>query len=1016
MRFIRFSVIVLFCAACSMLWAQDATYVDLGLSVKWSTVNTGITADRPVGWYYRWPDAVAIKTTDGSRMGTKAEWDELREYCTWKWTEQNGIDGYLVTSKIKGYTDRSIFLPAAGWLQDGKLMQVGTYASYWCSTPGVQPDNSAAYGFNFKLGADEWHSENRESEQSVRMVMPLSGKEVSKISLEEKKLTLQQGASTRLKVTMDKRDVNSACTWKSSDEKVIKVIEEGLLVAAGPGSCKVLVTAYGKTAECKVTVTPHEFEYVDLGLSVLWATANLGASAPESYGDYYAWAEIEPKEFFSWGNYRYSSFTSEEGMDKYTVDGLSHQYLKADNLNRLEPTDDAATVLLGEAWRIPTTDEFVELVSNCTYDTATVNGVAGMRFTSQVPGFEGRSIFIPYSGRMNGNEPIDRGKQLSLWTSIAGRGTRGSCFSTIASVNGMMMMDEMSPVEVLGMAYDGYMRPNGFESRFLGLNVRPVRSLTDDMFTSLSLTAEKLDLGYGEIYNLKAVMMPSGRPVKPTSITWSSSAPEIAATSSDGSVTAVGQGECVITAESKGRKAQMTVKVTLPIPDVVDLGLSVKWASANLGALEPSEAGGYFAWGETAPKAGVYDGKKYKFGQYSNQMTKYNFYTVLDRTLRSFTTVTPVDCKETLDPEDDAAAVLLGGGWRMPTADELWELKTKCTWTPVITVIDSTELYVDRRLEGYVITSNVPGHEGNSIFLPAAGFIDDYGSFSAEGGVVSNKGHELCYWTSTLDQAMGNSRRWCGNTIRPVFDDNPSVDRPVIAPDPVRPPKRNVMVDLGLSVLWADCNVGADRPEEAGARFAWGETAPKTYYSDYNYKYKKNYDNMYWWYFKYSVGDQYDEAPFMDGKKRLEKDDDAAHVNWGGKWRTPTKEEYVELFEKCDWTETTVNGVGGFLITSKVPGYTSNSIFMPYTCPDDVIEDSWRDNTSEYLTSDLGSRGSGLCVDMEISKSEFGTSDEVDLGLGRMSKIHITSRGRSSGYLLRAVCAKGDRPQLHVTK
>lgn len=986
--------------------SQENSYVDLGLSVKWATVNTGTTAQRPYGWYYRWPDAMAIETTDGSRMGTKAEWDELREYCTWKWTEQNGIGGYLVTSKIKGYTDRSIFLPAAGWLQDGQLMQVGTYASYWCSTPGVQPDDEAAYGFNFKRGADEWHSENRESEQSVRMVMPLSGQEVSKISLEKTKISLQQGTSTRLKVTMQNRNINSACTWKSSDEKVINVIEDGLLVAAGPGRCKVIVTAYGKTAECSVTVTRHEYEYVDLGLSILWATANLGASAPESYGDYYAWAEIEPKEFFSWGNYRYSSFTTEEGMDKYTVDGLSHQYLKADNLSRLEPTDDAAAVLLGEAWRIPTTDEFVELVSNCTYDTATLNGVAGMRFTSTVPGFEGRSIFIPYSGRMNGNEPMDRGKQLSLWTSIAGRGTRGSCFSTIASVNGMMMMDEMSPVEVLGMAYDGYMRPNGFESRFLGLNVRPVRSLTDDMFTSLSLPGEKLDLGYGEIYNLKAVMMPSGRPVKPTSITWSSSAPEIAAASSDGSVTAVGQGECVITAESKGRMAQMTVKVTLPVPDAVDLGLSVKWASANLGASEPSEAGGYFAWGETAPKAGVYDGKKYKFGQYSNQMTKYNFYTVLDRTLRSFTTVTPVDCRETLEPEDDAAAVLLGGGWRMPTADELWELKTKCTWTPVITVIDSTELYVDRRLEGYVITSNVPGHEENSIFLPAAGFIDDYGSFSAEGGVVSNKGHELCYWTSTLDQAMGNSRRWCGNTIRPVFDDNPSADRPVIAPDPVRPPKRNVMVDLGLSVLWADCNVGADSPEEAGARFAWGETAPKTYYSDYNYKYKKNYDNMYWWYFKYSVGDEYDEAPFIDGKNRLEKDDDAAYVNWGGKWRMPTKAEFVELFENCDWTETTVNGIGGFLITSRVPGYTSNSIFLPYYCQDGFSQFALRDNDSEYMTSELGSRGSSQCVVLEISEGEFGTMDEVDLGLGRMSKIHITSRSRIAGHLVRAVCPK----------
>ena len=337
---------------------QENSYVDLGLSVKWATVNTGTTPQRPYGWYYRWPDAMAIETTDGSRMGTKAEWDELREYCTWKWTKQKGLSGYLVTSKIKGFTDKSIFLPASGWLQDGNIMQQSTYASYWCSTPGVQPNNESAYGFNFKKGADEWHSENRESEQSVRMVMPLSGQEVSKISLEKTKISLQQGTSTRLKVTMQNRNINIACTWKSSDEKVINVIEDGLLVAAGPGRCKVMVTAYGKTAECSVTVTRHEYEYVDLGLSILWATANLGASAPESYGDYYAWAEIEPKEFFSWGNYRYSSFAQDNGMDKYTAQGQSHQYLKADNLDRLEPTDDAATVLLGDGWHIPTTDEF----------------------------------------------------------------------------------------------------------------------------------------------------------------------------------------------------------------------------------------------------------------------------------------------------------------------------------------------------------------------------------------------------------------------------------------------------------------------------------------------------------------------------------------------------------------------------------------------------------------------------------------------------------------------------------
>lgn len=1011
---IRLSAIVFFCALCSIASAQE--YVDLGLSVKWSSSNTGITADRPVGWYYRWPDAMAIVTTDGSRMGTKAEWDELREYCTWKWTEQNGIGGYLVTSKIKGYTDRSIFLPAAGWLQDGQLMEVGTYASYWCSTPGVQPDDEAAYGFNFKRGADEWHSENRESEQSVRMVMPLSGKEVSGIKLEKTRLTLQQGAGTRLKVTMGKREVNSACTWKSSDENVIKVVEDGLLVAAGPGSCKVQVTAYGKTAQCTVTVTPHEFEYVDLGLSVLWANANLGASAPESYGDYYAWAEIEPKESFSWGNYRYSSFPQrQDGMDKYTTQGQSHQYLKADNLNRLEPTDDAATVMLGDGWRIPTNDEIVELVKNCTYDAVTVNGTHGIRFTSNVPGFDGHSIFIPYSGQMNGNEPIDRGKQFSLWTSIPGSGTRGSCFSTIGSVNGMRGgLSELPPIEVLRMAFDFMF--NGYESRFMGMNIRPVRSLTDDMFTSLSLPAERIDISYGAIRNVEAVMMPSGRQVKPTSINWSSSAPQIVSIDENGFLTAVGQGTCVITAETEGRKAQMTVNVSLPVPEAVDLGLSVMWASANLGASRPDEAGGYFAWGETSPKPGLYSGENYKFGQYTNEMTKYNFYTSPGPWGSKY----PLDYKETLDPEDDAAAVLLGNGWRMPTADELWELKNRCTWeakyaqdTIEYNHDGTVELYFERRLLGYVITSNVPGYEDRSIWLPAAGYISNY---NHDSNPVS--GGSANYWTSTLGQSLDNGdTRWNGKSIRPVMELPQQENRPKAGPDPVKPLRHNAQVDLGLSVLWADCNVGADSPQETGARFAWGETAPKIYYSEYNYKYMKAFkDQNKWWYSKYTTTD---EDPYVDGLTRLSAEDDAARANWGGKWRMPTKEEYKELYEKCEWTLDSVNGVKGYRITSKVPGYTDKSIFLPNNSNSFDRLFDYDYERGIYMTSDKKSSEKSYswrgCVVLEFDEYEFGTTDEVELDFGenatsllgsRMSKIHITSRGRTNGCCVRAVCEK----------
>ena len=997
MRIIRLIAIAfLVGAAGNAVSAQD--YVDLGLSVKWCTVNTGVSAERPYGDYYRWQDAMAIRTTDGSRMGTKAEWEELRKYCTWKWVEQDGMGGYLVTSNIKGYKENSIFLPASGWMVNGRLDGYNGYAAYWCSTEGVQPDDEAAYGFNFKRGFSEWHSENRESEQQTRMVMPLSGKEITKITLDTKKLKIEQGTTARLSVTMSggKRNVNSSCIWKSSDEKVIKVVDDGLLVAAGPGRCNVYVTAYGKTTGCAVTVTPRENEYVDLGLSVLWATCNLGATAPQEYGYYYAWGEIEPKEFFSWEKYRYRSFSEQNGMDKYTTDGYSHQGLKVDNLDRLEPADDAAMVLMGNGWRMPTREEFGELLENCTFDTVTVNGVAGMKFTSKVTGFEDRSIFIPYSGEMDGNEPVERGKNVFLWSSTAERGTNGGCFSTKSSVNGMMMMDELSPIEVLESAM--HVNRGGDEYRYKGMNIRPVRALTDEMFKSLSLPAEQMDLDYGELRKLEAIMMPSGRPVNTTSVTWSSSDPGVAACYTDGTLTAVGQGRCVITAESGGRKAQMAVQVRLPMPEPVDLGLSVKWASANLGASSPRKAGGYFAWGETAPKAGEYSGATYKFGQYTNQFSKYNY--VFEA--RNYSPEYPVDCKTTLDPEDDAARVVLGGGWRMPTADELWELKNRCSWQWIENADSS----------GYRITSCVPGYENNSIFLLAAGWAAEYDLFKQ--GFISGVGNYVNYRTSTLGVSLDGFSRFNGHPIRPVLDNGASDDgEHKIGPDPVNPSGRKVMVDLGLSVLWADCNVGADSPEQGGARFAWGETVEKTYYTEYNYKYIKFYEESQTsWYSKYIYKTRWgDFVGEPDEKTRLEPADDAAFVNWGADWRTPTKDEYDELIEKCEWTVDTVNGVPGLRVTSKVPGYTSNSIFLPYLPVETWDSDSW--DHMKYMTSDADPEILQNCQILSIriyNRRNWDEFEELNLEgaepYNPECERKIESSRRFKCFFVRAVCDK----------
>ena len=127
-------------------------------------------------------------------------------------------------------------------------------------------------------------------------------------------------------------------------------------------------------------------------------------------------------------------------------------------------------------------------------------------------------------------------------------------------------------------------------------------------------------------------------------------------------------------------------------------------------------------------------------------------------------------------------------------------------------------------------------------------------------------------------------------------------------------------VDLGLSVKWATCNVGATKPEEYGDYYAWGETTPKDYYDWSTYKWcNGSYDNQ----TKYNTSSIYGT---VDNKTVLELADDAAHANWGGAWRMPTDAEWTELRENCTWTWTIKNGVNGYEVKSEANG---NSIFLP---------------------------------------------------------------------------------------
>lgn len=182
----------------------------------------------------------------------------------------------------------------------------------------------------------------------------------------------------------------------------------------------------------------------------------------------------------------------------------------------------------------------------------------------------------------------------------------------------------------------------------------------------------------------------------------------------------------------------------------VDMGLGVKWADRNIGALSPEDYGGYYAWGETETKD-TYRWSTYKYGTGSNDISKYN----------------ETDSLVTLSDSDDAANIATGGAYRTPTAEEIQQLIDNCTW----------EWTTENGVDGYKVTAQ----NGNSIFLPAAGrYFGKSTSYAGKNGyywsaslyTMSTAGYSFAsnlYFNSTsYNVDAGN--RYVGYAIRAVQD------------------------------------------------------------------------------------------------------------------------------------------------------------------------------------------------------------------------------------------------------
>lgn len=190
-------------------------------------------------------------------------------------------------------------------------------------------------------------------------------------------------------------------------------------------------------------------EKVDLGLSVKWASFNLGATSPEEYGDYFAWGETKPKSNYSWDTYKYGD-GGNDNLTKYCTDPYLGIY---DEKTELENCDDAASVNLGGTWRMPTRAEQEELLNNCTWTWTTENGVNGYRVTSNMSGYTGKYIFLPAAGHRYDDNLRETGSVGRYWTSSL-RGNQPN------SANSVYF--DPDDVGVIGLR------------RFYGLPVRPV--------------------------------------------------------------------------------------------------------------------------------------------------------------------------------------------------------------------------------------------------------------------------------------------------------------------------------------------------------------------------------------------------------------------------------------------------------------------------------------------------------------------------------------------------------------
>lgn len=483
---------------------------------------------------------------------------------------------------------------------------------------------------------------------------------------------------------------DSTVVWRTTDKKVATV-KSGVVTPYAEGECEIIGEVDGFSVSTKVRVSSYKstgsdngYSYVDLGLPSgnKWATCDLGSTIVEKNGDTYPWGDLVPDSYLE-NEKRPHKFKNLIECDQHknnsgNITDIRERwkcFIEAGVLDSnlaLTPNNDAATVVMGSHWKIPTSKDYQELLDNTTPRITSLRGVRGVVFKSTS---NGNAIFIPGGWHLLSDASIKE-KDRVMGTGIRSSGGTGEYMCEPTASLSATSVCAIRPIYV-----DNEIERPKVDSVYLKTTV-----------LELSQTDKPTSLGFS---------CSNGDDVPASEAIWKSS-DTMVATVKDGIVypaqyiNPIPVSECTITCQYK--TFTLTAKVTLnrnkiDLSQPVDMGLpsGVMWAPSNIEASSVEDLGTEYVWGDL------------DFDASSNSKVQWE-----GKKFNELYELGVLDSLKNLTPKYDIVVSVLGGNWRMPTIDDALELCNNCIRTKA--TINGAY--------GILYTSKI---NNNAIFIPTGG-------------------------------------------------------------------------------------------------------------------------------------------------------------------------------------------------------------------------------------------------------------------------------------------------------